>query len=229
MTSLLPIAAISVLMASATDAARAQQGTGPCGDTLDPCPEWCLDTLRSDIVGRLRWPSWARSTKSTRDSLLHGVVMRSAFDGKWKSMPPFTTNEEVRLLSWREMMVTSRYAQGSDTAIHSETHRQTGALLIVTYSKQDGSREWAVICAVSFEPGHWDPGVVSMDFFDHAPSSREIYEALSHRREEGLESNTPWFYYPRPYRDHFLAGAVRVNTWKEVTGEAPTLFFANEK
>ncbi|HVZ39094.1 MAG TPA: hypothetical protein VHI13_07445 [Candidatus Kapabacteria bacterium] len=204
-------------------------------DSADAMPPFDVSGIYREVYGQVRFLGWDLEKSATQDSMLAGLPVRYGMSRRLLVVDTVAHVDGIYLLAWKVERIKSYFHRGDDPHLDSATAIIRHALMAASYRDTANHSFWRLFTFGSNDSLHeWSDSPLPDDMkLDRVPRNRDIYAYV--RRQfihAGNEICPPFFCavgFDAGDSGRILDGAVRANTWKSVTGEAPTIFFPNGK
>jgi hypothetical protein len=216
-----------------TYAQRLDSSSAFIHDTLEAVPAFDVQSLEFEVVSALRWDRWYVLNQQQRDSLQIGQIVRLPMSGRPMIRQSF--NEQLRMLAWRKFQIKHDFEIGQTRKVEHVIDSVYELLLWAYYLDTASRDHWALIMVVGYGNEWKLPVALPVLRFSRPPRNVDVYQFLERftRFGQGASKSIPEFFAPDLNRYsgqmQILDTHLREHTWRLIIGEAPTIFFMNNK
>ncbi|MBS1914125.1 MAG: hypothetical protein JST22_19210 [Bacteroidetes bacterium] len=204
-------------------------------DSADPMPPFDVSGIYREVYGQVRYPGWGFTKSTTQDSMLAGLPIFFVMSRRFRVSDTLAHVNGIYLLAWKVEHINSYFARNGESNIDSASGDVRRSLVAASYTDTNGLHLWRLFLLASAPTtDSWKSWTFAKrTVFDHPVLNADVYTYVDREFHHLGTSACPAFFCVvgavRYQVGTLLDAAVRVNTWKAVTGEAPTLFFPNGK
>ncbi|HVZ39095.1 MAG TPA: hypothetical protein VHI13_07450 [Candidatus Kapabacteria bacterium] len=224
-----------LLTAAAQDRASSVWRAVQAADSADAMPPYDATPIYRDIYGRISWSGWEWLTRNTQDSVMAGLPIYDAMNRRSLVRNVRAHVNRIYLLAWSVQRFTSYLRWGESAHRDSVTTTSLSTLVAASYADTAGRQFWGVFLFSRAEGRTEWACSQQLGFarFNRRPANDDIYSYVAQQYYGVGSASCPAFFCAIGFLatdvGESIDGAVRINTWKSVTGEAPTIFFPNGK